>query len=100
MRMRGHPFVALDGLLRTRHGLSTAMTAPVQVEITELRQNLPAWLERVRVGEEISIVEHGAVVARLIPPADRRTRARLALEALRARARVGDVESPVGEVWN
>jgi prevent-host-death family protein len=76
------------------------MTAPVQVEITELRQNLPAWLERVRIGEEISIVEHGAVVARLIPAVDRRTQARIALEALRVRARVGDVESPVGEVWD
>jgi antitoxin (DNA-binding transcriptional repressor) of toxin-antitoxin stability system len=76
------------------------MTAPVQVEITELRQNLPAWLERVRIGEEISIVEHGAVVARLIPPVNRRTQARVALEALRARARVGDVESPVKEVWD
>lgn len=76
------------------------MTAPTQVDIGELRQNLLAWLERVRVGEEISIVEDGAVVARLIPPTDRRARARVALEALRARARVGDVESPVDEVWD
>jgi prevent-host-death family protein len=76
------------------------MMAPVQVEITELRQNLLAWLERVRIGEEISIVEHGAVVARLIPPANRRTQARAALEALRARASVGDVESPIGEGWD
>lgn len=76
------------------------MTAPVEVDISELRQNLLSWLERVRVGEEISIVEDGAVVARLIPPADRRARARVALEALRARARVGDVESPVDEVWD
>jgi antitoxin (DNA-binding transcriptional repressor) of toxin-antitoxin stability system len=54
----------------------------------------------VRIGEEISIVEHGAVVARLIPPANRRTQARAALEALRARASVGDVESPIGEGWD
>jgi prevent-host-death family protein len=75
-------------------------TAPAQVEIAELRQNLPAWLERVRVGEEVTVVDHGAVIARLVPPTNRRAEARAALAVLRTRARLGDVESPLGETWD
>lgn len=76
------------------------MAAEARVDISELRQNLPAWLERVRVGEEVFITEHGAVIARLVPPTEARIEARRALEELRLRARVGDVESPLGEAWD
>jgi prevent-host-death family protein len=69
------------------------------VDVTDLRQNLPAWLDRVRVGEEVVVTERGAAIARIVPPTDPRADARRALEALRARARVGDVESPLGEAW-
>jgi len=71
----------------------------LHVDVSDLRQNLPAWLERVRVGEEVVVTEAGAAVARLVPLADTRVEARRALEALRVRARVGDVESPVSETW-
>ncbi|AUX39541.1 Phd_YefM [Sorangium cellulosum] len=76
------------------------MPAVIHVEVTEIRQNLPSWLERVRGGEEVAIIDRGRVMARLVPPVDRRAEARRALEELRARARVGDVESPVGEAWS
>jgi prevent-host-death family protein len=69
------------------------------VDVADLRQNLPAWLERARGGDELVITDHGAAIARIVPPADPRAEARRALEALRAHARVGDVESPVGEAW-
>jgi len=75
------------------------MTTATHVDLTELRQNLPAWIKRVRVGEEVVITEHGAEIARLVPPAARRADARRALEALRQRACIGDVESPLGEAW-
>jgi prevent-host-death family protein len=69
------------------------------VDVADLRQNLPAWLERARGGDELVITDHGAAIARIVPPADPRAEARRALEALRAHARVGDVESPVWEAW-
>ena len=71
-----------------------------QVDVVDLQQNLESWLARARVGEEVAIVERGSVVARLMPPADLRADARRELEALRANARVGDVESPLGEAWD
>jgi antitoxin (DNA-binding transcriptional repressor) of toxin-antitoxin stability system len=69
------------------------------VDIVDLAQNLPALIERVRVGEEVVIVERGTVVARIVPPGDPRAEARAALLALRSRARVGDVESRVPTLW-
>jgi prevent-host-death family protein len=76
------------------------MATTARVDVADLRQNLPAWLERIRVGEEVIITEHGAAIARLVPSADPRVEARRALEELRAKARVGDVESPLGEAWD
>jgi hypothetical protein len=49
------------------------MATATHVDLTELRQNLPAV---------------------------QRADARRALEALRERARVGDVESPLAETWD
>jgi prevent-host-death family protein len=69
------------------------------VDVTDLGQNLPAWLDRVRVEEEVVVTERGAAIARIVPAVESRADARRALEALRARARVGDVESPLGEAW-
>ena len=38
-----------------------------QVGVRELRQNLSVYLERVKAGESLTVTEHGAEVARLIP---------------------------------
>jgi antitoxin (DNA-binding transcriptional repressor) of toxin-antitoxin stability system len=70
------------------------------VDIADLRQDLPAWLERARGGDELVVTDHGAAIARIVPPADPRAEARRELLALRAHAKVGDVESPVGEPWD
>jgi prevent-host-death family protein len=40
----------------------------MNVNITELRQNLPAYLKRVRQGERIRVTSRGQVVAELTPP--------------------------------
>ena len=40
-----------------------------EVKVTELRQNLPAYLSRVRNGENVRITSRGKVVAELSPPA-------------------------------
>jgi len=38
------------------------------VNVTDLRQNLPAYLERARRGERIRITSRGEVIAEISPP--------------------------------
>jgi prevent-host-death family protein len=38
------------------------------VKVTELRQDLPAYLARVRRGERIRVTSRGRVVAEIVPP--------------------------------
>ena len=73
-----------------------------RVKVTELRQNLPSYLARVKRGEELEVMVHGKVVARIVPEQDRREAARRHLAALRkAGARIlGDVITPIGEAWD
>ena len=71
-----------------------------KVKVTELRQNLPAYLARVRRGEELEVTVHGRVIARIVPEQAAAEAARARLKALRATARIGDIMSPSGEVWN
>ena len=39
------------------------------VNVTELRQNLPAYLDQVRKGEHILVTSRGEVIAEISPPA-------------------------------
>jgi prevent-host-death family protein len=75
----------------------------MQVNVTELRQNLPKYLKQVEEGAAIEITSHGKVIAQLIAPVSERERAEQALAKLRswgANTIIGDIESPSGEVWN
>jgi prevent-host-death family protein len=38
------------------------------VNVTDLRQNLPAYLERARRGERICVTSRGAVIAEIMSP--------------------------------
>jgi antitoxin (DNA-binding transcriptional repressor) of toxin-antitoxin stability system len=40
-----------------------------EVNVTQLRQNLPAYLEMVRKGRRIRVTSRGNVIAELSPPA-------------------------------
>jgi prevent-host-death family protein len=71
-----------------------------KVSVTELRQNLPAYLARARKGEEIEVAVHGTVIARIVPEKNTAEVARAWLISLREKAWVGDVISPSGEVWD
>ena len=53
------------------------------VKVTELRQNLPAYLARVRRGERLRVTSRGKVIAELAPP----TPSRDEVAAARARLR-------------
>lgn len=66
------------------------------VNVTELRQNLPAYLERARKGQRIRVTSRGHVIAELGPP----SAAKDDLTAARARLR-GSVlryDDPCGPV--
>lgn len=52
------------------------------VNVKETRRQLKTLLDRVEAGETIAIARHGAVVARLVPPA-RRPKRLPSLAALR-----------------
>ncbi len=71
-----------------------------KVNVTELRQNLPAYLAQVREGDEIEVVVRGKVIARIVPEVNRTEEARKRLLALRRKAVVGDVLNPSGDAWN
>lgn len=71
-----------------------------ETNATELRQHLASYLARVREGEEVKILLHGKVIARLVPEIDERARAKAELEELRKTAWVGDIESPLDVEWD
>ena len=70
-----------------------------EVNVTELRSHLPAYLGQVQSGEELVLTSHGKAIARILPSHDIRETARKQLKALRKKSYVGDVISPLGEVW-
>ena len=69
------------------------------IKLTELRQNLPAYLKQVEQGRELRITSRGKVVARLVQAENAAEAARARLKALRKTACVGDVIAPTGERW-
>lgn len=71
-----------------------------RVKVTDLRNNLPAYLAAVQAGEELTIESRGKIIARLVPERSAVEAARERLVALRAKVRVGDVISPVEERWD
>ena len=71
-----------------------------EVNVTELRSHLPAYLVQVQTGEELIVTSHGKAIARILPSQDIREAARKQLNALRKKSHVGDVISPIGEVWD
>jgi len=55
----------------------------MDVNVTTLRQNLPAYLKRVRRGERIRVTSRGEVIAELDPPAATARESALARKRLR-----------------
>ncbi|MCX5820142.1 MAG: type II toxin-antitoxin system Phd/YefM family antitoxin [Deltaproteobacteria bacterium] len=70
-----------------------------EVNVTELRNNLPAYLGMVKAGEELLLISRGKKIARLSPVADGRLDAREKLSVLRGKCRIGDVVSSLNEKW-
>lgn len=68
------------------------------VNVTELRQNLPAYLAKVRRGQRIKVTSRGKVIAEIVPPTADKGEA----EAARARLRgsVLKYEQPLDPVFD
>jgi prevent-host-death family protein len=66
------------------------------VNVTQLRQNLSGYLQG---GHEVEVTVRGKVIARIVPEAARRERAREKLAELRKTAVMGDVTAPTGAAW-
>ena len=71
-----------------------------RVNVTELRQNLPAYLVKVQEGKVIEVTSRGKVIARIVPQSEMHDQARARLLEARKRCRIGDVVNPTGEAWN
>jgi prevent-host-death family protein len=57
------------------------------VNVTDLRRNLPAYLEKVRRGQRIRVTVRGTAVAELIPPVPTRSEADAARALLKGSVR-------------
>jgi len=71
-----------------------------EVIVTELRQNLPAYLEEASKGREIEVTSRGRVIARIVAGGNRREEAQGRLRAAREHCVIGDVVSPTGAEWD
>lgn len=71
----------------------------IQVNVTEFRNHLPAYLDKVRKGEEVALTSRGKTIARLVPEIQECESARARLAEIRKTSWVGDVVSPVDVKW-
>lgn len=68
-----------------------------QVNITELRNNLPKYLQQVKRGVELQVTSHGKSIARLVPEVDDVEAAQKRLINLRGTMIVGNIIDPVDD---
>lgn len=71
----------------------------LQVNVTEFRNHLPAYIAKVQAGTELGLTSRGKVVARLVPEVDESLKAREWLAGIRGSSFVGDVTTPLDECW-
>jgi prevent-host-death family protein len=69
------------------------------INITELRQNLPSYINRVEAGESFLVTVRGKVVARIQPAIDPAEAAYQRLLSYRGKGWIGDVLTPLDEEW-
>ncbi len=69
------------------------------VNISDLRANLLSYLKKAHDGEEITVTSHGEVLATILPPIDKREKAKKALKSLSKTAVIGDIVSPTNGDW-
>ena len=70
-----------------------------QINVTELRSHLHKYLEKVQKGTEVHVTWHGEVIARIVPPTNKKKEAINRLKAIREHSKITDVVSPIDEDW-
>ena len=72
-----------------------------QVNVTELRNHLPQYLQQVKKGVELQITSHGRSIARLVPERSDMEEAKDRLLKLKGTMILGDITEPVKTVeWS
>lgn len=71
-----------------------------QVAMTDFRQHLPAYLQRVASGERFQITVRGRIVARVEPEQNESEAAYQRLLALRSQSQVGDLLNAPKLEWS
>jgi len=69
------------------------------VNISDLRANLLSYLKKAHDGEELTITSHGEVLATILPPINKREKAKHTLSALSKTAIIDDVVSSSSNDW-
>jgi len=70
------------------------------VGVSQFRERLPVFMEKVKNRATITITSRGRGVARLVPVEDERATTRRALDRLAQNAEVVDVRSPIDADWD
>ena len=70
-----------------------------KIAVSEFRSNLMKVLKEIESGSTVNITSRGKVVAKLIPPDDRKKTARDKLKTIGQSAVLHDIISPVDEKW-
>ncbi len=72
-----------------------------QVNVTELRNHLPQYLQQVKKGLELQITSHGRSIARLVPEQNDVAVAKARLLKLKGTMILGDITEPIETVeWS
>ncbi len=69
------------------------------INISDFRANLLTYLQKAHDGEELTVTSHGEVLATILPPIDKREKAKKMLNALSKTAVIGDIVSPTKNDW-
>lgn len=71
----------------------------MQITLTEFSNRLPMYLEQILAGQELWLMAQNQKVARIVPQRDAKQIARAELQRLQAICQIGDVISPLTDVW-
>jgi len=71
-----------------------------QVNVTELRNRLPHYMNQVQKGVEFLVTSHGKKIARLVPEINNVEEAHKRLMNLRGTMIKGNIIDPVEVEWN
>lgn len=69
------------------------------INISDFRANLLSYLQKAHDGEELTVSSHGEVLATILPPINKREKAKNILNTLSKTAVIGDIVSPIKSDW-